>query len=186
MSSPCTLPLSHGNLWISPLITRDIYIFFSGIGGGIVLIGPERSFLFPALGFELEISVSQILHSTTVTVTSGFHLRQFQLILLWCRYSGKGIILIGPLTIFLLLAPGFELGTSGFLVLHSITVQQQLLVLTSDHFKYLFLVQRNWWWYCSYRDCENFLLPAQGFEVYLTSCTLAQGHSNFWVSPLRL
>ena len=31
MSSPCTLPLSHGNLWISPLITRDIYLFFKGL-----------------------------------------------------------------------------------------------------------------------------------------------------------
>ena len=94
MSSPCTLPLSHNNLWISPLKTRDIYLFFSWIGGGIVLIGPKRIFILSALGFELEISASQVLHSTTVTVTSGFHLRQFQLILLWCRYNSSGTILI--------------------------------------------------------------------------------------------
>ena len=53
MSSPCTLPLSHRNVWISPMITRDIYLFLGGIGGGIVLIGQERSFLLPALDLKL-------------------------------------------------------------------------------------------------------------------------------------
>ena len=36
---------------------------------------------------------------------------------------------------------GFELGTSGSLVLHSTTVPWQLLVFTSDNFRYLTLVQ---------------------------------------------
>ena len=41
---------------------------------------------------------------------------------------------------------GFESGTSGSLVLHSTTVPQQLLVFTADNFRYLTLVQRDWWW----------------------------------------
>ena len=45
---------------------RGIYLLFRGIGGGIVLIGPMRSFVLSALGFELEISVPQVLQSTTV------------------------------------------------------------------------------------------------------------------------
>ena len=44
---------------------RGIYLLFRGIGGGIVLIGSVRSFVLLALGFELEISTSQVLHSTT-------------------------------------------------------------------------------------------------------------------------
>ena len=52
--------------------------------------------------------------------------------------------------------PGFEPRTSGSLVLHSTTVPQQLLVFTSDNFRYLTLVQRDWWWYCSDWTCERF------------------------------
>ena len=37
---------------------------------------------------------------------------------------------------------GFVPGTSGSLVLHSTTVPQQLLVFTSDNFRYLTLVCR--------------------------------------------
>ena len=37
--------------------------------------------------------------------------------------------------------PGFELGTSGSLVLHSTTAPQRLLVFTYDNFRYLTLVQ---------------------------------------------
>ena len=51
---------------------------------------------------------------------------------------------------------GFEPGTSGSLVLHSTTVSQWLLIFTSDNFRYLTLVQRDWWWYCSDWTCERF------------------------------
>ena len=44
---------------------------------------------------------------------------------------------------------------SGSLVLHSTTVPWQLLVFTSDNFRYLTLVQRDWWWYCSDWTCES-------------------------------
>ena len=61
--------------------------------------------------------------------------------------------------------PGFEPRTSGSLVLHSTTVPQQLLVFTSDNFRYLTLVQRDWWWYCSDWTCERFSFwPHHGFE----------------------
>ena len=59
---------------------------------------------------------------------------------------GGGIVLIGPVRDFFLATPGFEPGTSGSLVLHSTTAPQRLLVFTSDNFRYLILVQRDWWW----------------------------------------
>ena len=52
----------------------------------------------------------------------------------------------------------FELGTNGSLVLYSTTTPQQLLVFTSDNFRYLTLVQRDWWWYYSDWTCERFSL----------------------------
>ena len=51
---------------------------------------------------------------------------------------------------------GFEPGTSGSLVQHSPTVPQQLLVFTSDNFRYLTLVHRDLWWYCSDWTSERF------------------------------
>ena len=61
---------------------------------------------------------------------------------------------------------GFQLGTSGSLVLHSTTAPQQCLVFTSDNFRYLTLVQRDWWWYCSDWTCERFSFwPHQGFNL---------------------
>ena len=61
---------------------------------------------------------------------------------------------------------GLSTGTSGSLVLHCTTVPQQLLVFTSDNFRYLTLVQRDWWWYCSDWTCERFSFwPYRGFEL---------------------
>ena len=69
------------------------------------------------------------------------------------------------LEIFFLATLGFEPRTSGSLVLHSTTVSWQLLVFTSDNFRYLTLVQRDWWWYCSDWTCERFsFLATLGFE----------------------
>ena len=68
--------------------------------------------------------------------------------------------------IFFLATPGFEPGISGSLVLHSTTVPWQLLVFTSDNFRYLTLVQRDWWWYCSDWTCERFSFwPNQGLNL---------------------
>ena len=50
---------------------------------------------------------------------------------------------------------GCEPGISGSLVLNNTTMPWRLLVLTSDNFRYLTLVQRDWWWYCSDWTCES-------------------------------
>ena len=93
--------------------------------------------------------------------TSGFHLWQFQVF-----NSGAGglvVVLLGLWEIFFLATLGFKSRTSGSLFLHSTTVPQALLVFTSDNLRYLTLVQRDWWWYCS--DCERFSFwHTLGFE----------------------
>ena len=61
-------------------------------------------------------------------------------------------------------ALGFEPGTSGSQVLHSTTAPYWLLVFTSDIFRYLTLVQRDWWWYYSDWTCDRFSFTALGFE----------------------
>ena len=61
-------------------------------------------------------------------------------------------------------------GTSASLVLHSTTVPRQILVFTSDNFRYLTLVQRDWWWYCSDWTCERFSFwPHQGLNLWISS-----------------
>ena len=96
----CTLPLCHHNVW---LWLWQFEVLNSGSEGlVVVLLWFELwEFLF-CLHWDLNWRslLLKFLHSTTLTVTSGFHLSQFQLNLLWCRYNGSGIILIGPLTIF--------------------------------------------------------------------------------------
>ena len=75
----CTLPLHHGDFWFSPLTIWGILLRGRGIGGGIVLIGCVRYFLFPIVSFEMGdhwISCLALYHCTMVT--SGFHLWQFQ------------------------------------------------------------------------------------------------------------
>ena len=114
-------------------------------------------------------------------VTFGFQLWQFQVI-----YSGaEGLVVVlfwlDLWEIFFLGTLGFEPGTSGSLVLHSTTVPQQLLVFTSDKFRYLTLVQRDWWWYCSDCTCERFsflphhtLEPRTSGSLVLHSTTVPQ------------
>ena len=108
------------------------------------------------LGFEPETSRSLVLHSTTVPwrllVFTSDNFRYFNL----CRGIGGGIVLIGPVRDFFLATQWFEPWTSGFLGLHSTTVPHRLLVFTSDNFRYLTLVQSDWWWYCSDWTCERF------------------------------
>ena len=91
--------------------------------------------------------------------------------------------------IFFLVTPGIEPRTSGSLVLHSTTVPRQLLVFTSDNFRYLTLVQRDWWWYCSDWTCERFSFWNTGvwtLDPWISSPVLylcATG--NFWFLPLN-
>ena len=103
---------------------------------------------------DLWISSPALYHCAMVT--SGFHLWQFQVF----NSGAEGLVVVffwlDLWEIFFLPTLGFELGTSGSLVLHSTTVPWWLLVFTSDNFRYLTLVQRDWWWYSSDWTCERF------------------------------
>ena len=136
-------------------------------GGGIVLIGPVTDFLFAHTrvwtGY-LWISSPALYHCATVT--SGFHLWQFQVL----KSGAEGLVVVlfwlDLWEIFFLPTPGFELGTSGSLVLHSTTVPQWLLVFTSDNFRYWTLVQRRLVVVLFWLDLwEIFFLPTPGFEL---------------------
>ena len=87
--------------------------------------------------------------------TSGFHIWQFQVF----NSGAEGLVVVlfwlDLWEIFFLATPRFELGTSGFIVLHSTIVTWWLLFFTSDNFRYFILVKRDWWWYCSYWMCER-------------------------------
>ena len=90
------------------------------------------------------------------TATSGFHLWQFQVFNSGAEELVVVLFWLDLWQIFFLPTPGFEPGTSGCLVLHSTTAPYWLLVFTSDNFRYLTLVQRDWWWYCSDWTCDRF------------------------------
>ena len=99
------------------------------------------------------------------TATSDFHLWQFQVF----NSGAEGLVVVlfwlDLWEIFFLATPGFEPGVSGCLVLHSTTVPGKLLIFTSDNFRYLTLVQKDWWWYCSDWTCERFSFrPHQGLN----------------------
>ena len=118
----------------------------------------ETFIYLPTLGFELGTSGSLVLHSTTEPwQLLDFHLWQFQVF----NSGAEGLVVVlfwlHLWDTFFLPTPGFEPGISGSLVLHSTTVPSwQLLVFTSDNFRYLTLVQRDWWWYCSDWTCDRF------------------------------
>ena len=102
---------------------------------------------------------SATLHSTTVPTSEGlqgFHLWQFQVF----NSGAEGMVVVlfwlDLWEIFFFALSGFEPRTSGSLFLHSTTVPQGLLGFTSDNFRYLTLVERDWWWYCSDWTCERF------------------------------
>ena len=114
-------------------------------------------FFLATLGFEpndLWISSPALYHCAMAI--SGFHLWQFQVF----NSGAEGLVVVlfwlDLWEIFFLVTLGFEPETSGSLVLHSTTVPWQFLVIGSDNFRYLTLVQREWWWYCSDWTCERF------------------------------
>ena len=116
-----------------------------------------RDFLFAHTGVELGTSGSLVLHSTTapqqLLLFTSDNFRYLTLVQrVWWWYCSDWTCE----RYFFLPTLGFELGTSGSLVLHSTTAPQLLLVFTSDNFRYLTLVQRDWWWYCSDCTCERF------------------------------
>ena len=107
--------------------------------------------------FDPGTSGSLVQHSTTaprgLLVFTSDNFRYLTLV----QRIGGGIVLIGLWRVSLFFGTrGFNLWISGSLVLNSTTASWQLLVFTSDNFRYLTLVERDWWWYCSDWTCERF------------------------------
>ena len=105
-------------------------------------------------GFELGTSsISSPAIYPCAMATSDFHLWQFQVF----NSGAEGLVALFWLDLWeISFTLGFEPGTSASQVLHSTTEPHYPLVFTSDNFRYLTLVQRDWWWYCSYWTCETF------------------------------
>ena len=120
--------------------------------------------------------------------TSCFHLRQFQVF----NSGAEGLVVVlfwlDLWEIFFLPTLGFELGTSGSVVLHSTTVPWQLLVFTSDNFRYLTLVQGDWWWYFLTGPVRDFIFAHTGVwtgDLRISSpalyhCDLATSWFHLW------
>ena len=161
-STSVPLATSGFHLW-------QFQVFNSGAEGLVVVLfwlDLWEIFFLATLGFELGtfwISSPALYHCAMAT--SGFHLWQFQVF----NSGAEGLVVVlfwlDLWEIFFLATLGFELGTSGSLVLHSTTVPWQLLVFTSDNFRYLTLVQRDWWWYCLIGPVRDFLFGHTGFEL---------------------
>ena len=135
-------------------------VFNSGAEGLVVLLfwlDLWEIFFLARTWFELGTSgslVSALYHCTMAT--SGFHLWQFQVF----NSGAEGLVVVlfwlDLWEIFFLATLGFEPRTSGSLVSGLYPAPWQLLVFTSDNFRYITLVQRDWWWYCSDWTCERF------------------------------
>ena len=167
-------------------------VFNSGTEGLVVVLfwmDLWEIFFLATLGFEtwdLWISSPALYHFATAT--SGFYLWQFQVF----NSGAEGLVMVlfwlDLWEIFFLATPGIEPRTSGSLVLHSTTVPQQLLVFTSDNFRYLTLVQRDWWWYCSDWTCERFSFWNTGvwtLDPWISSpvlylCAMATSGFHLW------
>ena len=166
ISSPalyhCSMVTTGFHLW-------QFQVLNSGAEGLVVVLfwlDPWEIFFLATPGFELGTSGSLVLHSNTVTMfTSGFHLWQFQVF----NSGAEGLVVVlfwlDLIEVFSLATPEFEHGNSGSLVLHSTTVPRWLLGFNSNNFRYLTMVQRDWWWYCSDWTCERFFFwPHQGLN----------------------
>ena len=191
MSSPahyhCTMAYSDFHLW-------QFQVFNSGAEGLVVVLFWldlwEIFFFGHTRVWTCDLCICCPVLYHCATATSDVHLWQFQVF----NSDAEGLVVVlfwlDLWEIFFLATPGFEPGTSGSLVLHSTTVPRWLLIFTSDNFRYLTLVQRDWWWYCSDWTCERFSFwPHQGLNLeplHLLSCTLPLCHGNFWCSPLTI
>ena len=126
---------------------------------------------------DLWISSPALYHCAMVT--TGFHFWQFQVF----NSGAEGLMVVlfwlDLWEIFFLATPGFEPGTLGSLVLHSTTVPHWLLVFTSNNFKYLSQVQREWWWYCFDWICER-CRGTSGCLVQLYPCATLTTGIHLW------
>ena len=157
ISSPalyhCTMATSDFLLW-------QFQVFNSGAEGLVVVLfwlDLWEIFFLATPGFEPGTSGSLVLHSTTAPCQLLiFTSDNFQVF----NSGAEGLVVVlfwlDLWEIFFLATLGFEPGISGSLVLHSTTGPWQLLIFNSDNFRYLTLVQRDWWWYCSDCTCERF------------------------------
>ena len=148
-------------------------------------------FFLATWGFELGTSGSLVRHSTTVPwwllVFTSDNFR-------YNKSGAEGLVVVlfwlDLWEIFILATSGFEPGTSGFLVLHSTPVPHWLLVFTSDNFRYLTLVQRDWGQYCSDWTCETFLFGhtrVWNGDLWISSPPLYHGCLvDCWFSPLTI
>ena len=161
-STYCTTATSGVHFW-------QFQVFNSGAKGLVVVLFWldlwEIFFLDHTRVWAGVLWVSSLALYLCTTTTSGVHLWQFQVF----NSGAEGLMVVlfwlDLWEIFFLATPWFQLGTSGSLVLHSTIVPWQLLVFTSDNFRYLTLVQRDWWWYCSDWTCERFSFwTTPGFE----------------------
>ena len=121
----------------------------------------ERFSFWPhwGLNWDFWISSPALYHCTMAT--SGFHLWQFQVFNSGAEELVVVLFWLDLLKILFLATLGF-----GSLVLHSTTAPWQLLVFISDNFRYLTLVQKDWWWYCSDWTCQRFSFwPYQGLKL---------------------
>ena len=134
-------------------------VFNSGAEGLVVVLfwfDLWKIFFLPTLGFELGISGSLVLHSTTAQQWFCFSRLSISGISLWCRGIGGGNVLIWPVRDFLF---AHNKVWTGDLWIWSPALYQctaVILFFTSENFRYLTLVQRDWWWYCSDWSCEGF------------------------------
>ena len=134
-------------------------VFNSGTEGLVVVLfwyGLWEIFFLPTPGFELGTSGSLVLHSSTapwwLLVFTSDSLRDLTLVQRdWCWYCSDWTY-----ERFLFACTRVSPGTCGSLVMHSTTAPRWILLFNSDNFRYLTLVQRDWWWYCSERTCERF------------------------------
>ena len=124
----------------------------------------ERIFFLSTLGFELGTSGSLVLHSTTAAWGNfWFSPLTISGIYLWCRGIEGSIVPIGPVRHFLLANTRVwsdDLWISSPAICHCTT--DNLMVFTSDNFRYLTLVQRIWWWYWSDWTCDRFSFSCTG------------------------
>ena len=109
---------------------------------------------------DLWISSPAVKHYAAVT--SVFHFWQFQVF----NSGAEGLVVVlfwlDLWEILFLTTLEFELGIYGSAILHSSTEPQWILVFTSENLRYLTLVQRDWWWWCSDWTYVRFLFAHYG------------------------
>ena len=136
----CATKTSGFHLW-------QFQVFNSGAEGLVVVLfwlDLWEIFFFGHTGVwtqDIWLSSPALYHCAMVT--SGFHFWQFQV----NNSSAEGLVVV-------------------LFLLDSTTVPPQLLVFTSENFRYLTVVQRDWWWYCFEWTCERyFFWPHWGLNL---------------------